>query len=153
MHVRTRIPALLMAVVFGAGFSASAQALGTTTAPAYEYSESRFSYAGYGHAADHRDERLRQGFGLTYGVAGTNTGNARYFEEPRSRTHGSTPPRLGPGGVYDRSVPQHQGHDHRHSYGHSRHRGDRYGQGYREGYRDGVRDTQPSQRQSVGPGR
>lgn len=151
MRFSASIPTLLAAVVFAAGFNLPAHAGDGPTTPAYAYShKGHFSHSGHGHA---RDDRLRPGFALGYGVAGTNTGNARYFEAPRSRTHGSTPPRLGPGGVYDRSVPQHQGHGYRHPHGHSRYHGDRYGQGYRDGYRDGVRDTRPSQRQSVGPGR
>lgn len=143
---------LLIAMVSLAGFSGALQAGGIQTDTAYQ-AQPR------GHVAEHStraeqgssDYRLRPGFALSYGVAGTNIGNPRYFEEPRTRTYGSTPSRLGPGGVYDRSTrsePQRQGHGQRHGQS-----GDRYSRGYRDGYRDGQRDSRQGQRHSVGPGR
>jgi hypothetical protein len=131
----------------GLGTTAQAGNVGGTDDRQYSRSSQAHEH-GYGHDSGYR---LRPGFALGYGVAGTNIGNPRYFEEPRSRTHGSTQPRLGPGGVYDRSSQQrHDSRGYGYPRGNYRHHDDRYQRGYNQGYRDGQRDGRGTQRHQLG---
>jgi hypothetical protein len=148
-----RLPRIILTTLLGTlpllGLGLPAQAGSTIIAVAGGQLYGGHSYSTQYRYGNDSSYRLRPGFALSYGVAGTNTGNSRYFEAPRSHTYGSVPPRLGHG-RYDFSTRQRH---HDQSHGHPRnhyHHDDRYQRGYQHGYHDGRRHGQSTPRHQLG---